>query len=576
MGNQWWLRTQDEVFGPVTRDNLLEWARMGRIQPGQEVSDDGESWRPATEVDFLDMRWSIDIGDGTPRGPFNKQAAQALMESGRLPRGSRLVETAPAPAEDGPAEDGPAEDAAKEGVSAKGEAAPESASQSPAASAEVEELRRQISTLQAGLRAAEARADDAERRAERARTEAKAALKAADVAEARLAAVQTENAQRDAARETSHAEREKALEAALVAKDAERDEALKAKTAEMTKALAEAEASRNAALAAKDEEYAAAAAAKDEAHAAAMKALEEERVAAIAAKEDECATARAERDRTIAERDAVITEKDAALSAATAAREEARKIVAEAQAKVDALTADLARVTAAKTANDAANEERIKSLTDDLKRLPPTAQLAADAQAAVYAIMKEEADELSAAIEAENREAEALREYRRNRAERLLARRQEILRRIGTDAEDMSRRALKEFPEDPRTMHMRQELEALRLLQEKSALEADRKIRDLAAKLRDSDGEVKRLRQQSADVTVIYRQLQEAREKLMRREKELMEERQRAEAERQRHAADEQTLLARLSSLEMGMPGATHQSREARTVRLAPWMGLKK
>ena len=95
-------------------------------------------------------------------------------------------------------------------------------------------------------------------------------------------------------------------------------------------------------------------------------------------------------------------------------------------------------------------------------------------------------------------------------------------------------------------------------------------------KLRDSDGEVKRLRQQSADVTVIYRQLQEAREKLMRREKELMEERQRAEAERQRHAADEQTLLARLSSLEMGMPGATHQSREARTVRLAPWMGLKK
>ena len=190
--------------------------------------------------------------------------------------------------------------------------------------------------------------------------------------------------------------------------------------------------------------------------------------------------------------------------------------------------------------------------------------------------MKEEADELSAAIEAENREAEALREYRRNRAERLLARRQEILRRIGTDAEDMSRRALKEFPEDPRTMHMRQELEALRLLQEKSALEADRKIRDLAAKLRDSDGEVKRLRQQSADVTVIYRQLQEAREKLMRREKELMEERQRAEAERQRHAADEQTLLARLSSLEMGMPGATHQSREARTVRLAPWMGLKK
>lgn len=571
MGNQWWLRTQDEVFGPVTRDNLLDWARMGRIQPGQEVSDDGESWRPATEVDFLDMRWSIDIGDGTPRGPFNKQAAQALLESGRLPRGSRLVEAAPAPAP----ENAP-EATAPDAAAAEGGTPPATDSPSPAASAEVDELRRQISTLQAGLRAAEARADDAERRAERARTEAKAALKAADVAEARLSAVQTENAQRDAARETAHAERERSLEAALVAKDAERDEALKAKAAEMAKALAEAEASRNAALAAKDEERVAAEAAKDEARAAAVRALEDERTAAVAAKEEECAAARAERDRTISERDAAIAEKDAALSAATAAREEARRAVAEAQAKVDAISADLARVTAAKAANDAANEERIKSLTDDLRRLPPTAQLAADAQAAVYAIMKEEADELSAAIEAENREAEALREYRRTRAERLLARRQEILRRIGTDAEDMSRRALKEFPEDPRTMHMRQELEALRLLQEKSALEADRKIRDLAAKLRDSDGEVKRLRQQSADVTVIYRQLQEAREKLQRREKELVEERQRSEAERQRHAADEQTLLARISSLEMGMPGATHQSREARTVRLAPWMGFKK
>ena len=97
MGNQWWLRAQDEVFGPVTRDNLLEWAQMGRIQPGQDVSEDGENWKPATEIAFLDMRWSIDIGDGTPRGPFNKQAAQALLASGRLPRGSKLVEVVPEP-----------------------------------------------------------------------------------------------------------------------------------------------------------------------------------------------------------------------------------------------------------------------------------------------------------------------------------------------------------------------------------------------------------------------------------------------------------------------------------------------
>ena len=374
MDRHWWLRVQDETFGPVTREGLLEWARMGRIQPGQDVSEDGERWIPATDVAFLDMRWSIDIGDGTPRGPFNKQAAQALLASGRLPPGSRLVEAAPAPAADDappPAEPSPAPGeapAAPEAEVVPEPAAPEKTS-SDAPSCPV-------SPAQAG-----------------------------EVAELKL---------------------------------------------------------------------------------------------------------------------------------------------------------------------------QVETLADELKRLPPTARLAADAQTAVYALMKDEADELAAALEAENREAEALREYRRRRIDRLLARRQEILKRIGTDAEDMTRRALRLYPEDPRTAHMRQELDALRVLQERSAQEAERKVRDLAAKLRERDAEVKRLREQAADATVIYRQLQDVREKLMTREKELMEERQKSEAERQQHAAAQQTLLARLSSLEMGMPGTTNQSREARNVRLAPWMGLKK
>lgn len=374
MDRHWWLRVQDETFGPVTREGLLEWARMGRIQPGQDVSEDGERWIPATDVAFLDMRWSIDIGDGTPRGPFNKQAAQALLASGRLPPGSRLVEAAPAPAADDappPAEPSPAP--AEAPAAPEAEAVPEPAAPEKTSS---DAPSCPVPPAQAG-----------------------------EVAELKL---------------------------------------------------------------------------------------------------------------------------------------------------------------------------QVETLADELKRLPPTARLAADAQTAVYALMKDEADELAAALEAENREAEALREYRRRRIDRLLARRQEILKRIGTDAEDMTRRALRLYPEDPRTVHMRQELDALRVLQERSAQEAERKVRDLAAKLRERDAEVKRLREQAADATVIYRQLQDVREKLMTREKELMEERQKSEAERQQHAAAQQTLLARLSSLEMGMPGTTNQSREARNVRLAPWMGLKK
>ena len=89
----WWLRTQDETFGPEPESRLVEWARMGRIQPGQEVSSDEIVWRRVEEVPFLDMRFSIDIGDGRPRGPFNKAAAEALLASGRLPPTATLVET---------------------------------------------------------------------------------------------------------------------------------------------------------------------------------------------------------------------------------------------------------------------------------------------------------------------------------------------------------------------------------------------------------------------------------------------------------------------------------------------------
>ena len=454
MNNQWYLRTQDETFGPESKARLLEWARLGRIQPGQEISDDGETWTPATEVPFLDMRWSIDIGDGRPRGPFNKMAAQALLSSGRLPPGSRLVEVRPPVAAPAVVQD---EVRAPEGSapSASQETAPVPTPPPPPPD-ETPALRKEIERLKEALKAAEARVREARR-------EAKEAADAARSAEARMSAVMAKSA-----------------------------------TVESEKAQA-------------------------------LKSLDE-MTAAKAARETELAVERAEAQQALA----------------------------------------------ASKANESKYEGRIQELSDELKRLPATARLAADAQAAVYALMKDEADDIAAGIEDETRELDELRRIHQARRERLIARRQEILKRIGTDAEDMTRHALMAHPEDPRTEHMRQELEALRILQEKAALESDRKIRDLSAKLRERDAEANRLRKQAADTTIVFRQLQEMRERLQRREKELMEERQKTEAERQQHAAAQQALLARLSDLEMGLPGATNQSREARSVRLAPWMGLKK
>ena len=497
MKNQWYLRTQDETFGPETKERLLEWARMGRIQPGQDISEDGETWRPATEIPFLDMRWSIDIGDGQPRGPFNKHAAQALLASGRLPRGSKLVEVRPAFTEqaiDAPSVPAAAnmEPAATHDVSAPKVPTPPQDRLDD--SSELQSLRELNTRLEAKIK--------------QMREDAKAIR--SELAEAQKLL---------AAKDSVLAERNSEL--------AERASALEAKDSEL--------AAKDSALAAKDTALA-------------------ERNSALVAKDSELAAVRAESEKSLR---ALESQKDSELAAKDSE-------IAKAQEAVSAARA-----------NEAEYEAKILSLSDEIKRLPPTARLAADAQAAVYALMKEEADELSTALEEENREAEALRQYRRKRTERLLARRQEILRRIGTDAEDMTRRALLAHPDDPRTTQLRQELDALRILQERTMLDSEQKIRDLSLKLRERDTEVKRLQQQTGDLTAVYRQLQETREKLQLREKELVDERQKSEEERQQHAAAQQALLSRLSALEAGLPGATHQSREARSVRLAPWMGLK-
>lgn len=525
MGNQWWLRTQDETFGPETRARLIEWAQMGRIQPGQEISDDGETWRPATEIPFLDMRWSIDIGDGTPRGPFNKHAAQALLASGRLPKGSVLVEVVPPLEEEKTSEPEvaatPVETSAparEEPARVAEESTPEEKTVDAEIVAELAALREEVKTLRAGMQSAEARAAEAEQKMRTAWNEKKEAVKTADLAQAHLVEAQKASV----SLETRLAEAQNISEqrgAELARLQAEFDQQQKDSRQKL--------AARDSALAEKDSALA-------------------ERDSALAEKD----SALAARDSALAEKDSALAEKDSALAEKDSALAEKNSALAE-------------------------QKDQLQLLSDEIKRLPPTAQLAADAQAAIYAIMQDEAAELTAALEAENREAEALSAYRRARTERLLARRQEILRHIGTDADDMMRRALQEHPEDPRTVHLRQEMEAMRLLQERTASEAERKIRDLSEKLRKSMGETDQLRQQSVDSMVLYRQLQETRERLAARETELAEARKYAQEVEERHAAERQALLARVSALELGKPGATFQSREAQSVKLSPWMGLK-
>ena len=441
MAEKWYLRTQDDVFGPETRERLLDWARMGRIQPGQEVSPDGENWMPATEVEFLGMRWCIDIGDGTPRGPFNKEAAEALLRSGRLPPGSCLVEVK--------------KDKREEVAEAESSVAPEP---------EVRVVEKIV----------EKRVEVPVEKIVEKRVEVpveKIVEKRVEVPVEKIVEKRVEVPVEKIVEKRVEVPVEKVVEKIVEVRDPAQDAEMESVRREAETAQREAESARN------------------EAEAAQREALE---------------------------------------------------------------------------------------LTAEIQRLPPTAAEAADVRAAVYQLMVEEAEDIARTMEEEKREVEAARERARKRADRLLGRRQELLKRIGTSADDMTRRALRSHPEDPRMVNLRREYDALKILQERAALDAEARIRDLTQRCRAASAEADRLRAQLADTASLVRQLQETRERLSLREKELIEERHKGEEERQRHAVAEQALLARLSALESGMPGATRQSREAHATRFPPWMGLKK
>ena len=281
-------------------------------------------------------------------------------------------------------------------------------------------------------------------------------------------------------------------------------------------------------------------------------------------------------------------ELQARLDAAAEKASAAKKAAAEAEAKHEAEAREAAaRIekfeAALKDATDRENKyvEQVAHLEDELRRLPQAASEVADIQAAMYSIMKSEAEELDGMIEAEKREFETFKKHFQTRSDRLLERRRELLKRAGPNIEDMTRRALLERPEDPRTAQLRKDLDEARRAHERQMLAAEAQIKELSAKLRERQAEEARAAEGLKDVTQLRQEVQALRERLQVREKELVAERQLSEELRQQQAARQQALMARLATLESPSIGtsqtlSTNMSRETKQVKLPSWMRLRR
>ncbi len=504
---KWYLRTPDETFGPETAARLVEWAKLGRIQPGQEVSDDNETWRRVEDVPFLDLRFSIDLGDGNPRGPFNRAAAEALLASGRLPASATLVETR-APFE--------AEEVGTDAPTAEPEPAKESGetptAEPAAAAAESEtppEAREKEAAEPEPVEAPEPPAAAPGAPAAATEPEGKVVEKVVEVPVEKVVEKEVR----------VEVPVEKVVEVEKVVVDEMRVRELEGLLAEERRHTGDLQARLDAAL-------------KD--------AAERRTKAEVSAAE--------------------IARLTKAAAAATAESERAAKDAADREAKL---------------------RDQVHALEDELRRLPQAASEVADIQAAVYSIMTGEAEELGRILEAEKREFEAFKQRHVERADHLLERRREMLKRAGANIEDMTRKALRDRPEDPRTTQLRKELDDLRRTRETERLESESKVRELTTQLRERKAEEARLAENMKDVTQLRAEVEALREQLQTREKELVAERQHTEDIRRQQATRQQVLLNRLAALESPSIGTaqsmeTNQSREAKLVRLPGWMRFKK
>ena len=534
---KWYLRTQDETFGPETEAKLVEWARLGRIQPGQEVSDDEIVWQRVEDVPFLDMRFSIDIGDGNPRGPFNRAAAEALLASGRLPPVSKLVEVREpfAPVEPEPPAEPEPPTQPEQPVEPMPEPEPE-----PAATDEPTVPDGEVAAAEPVVENAVEVQDEAI-----AKPAVGSAVSSKPPYQFCGNAPSGDNSGRAASmmpppdRDVALASNEKIVEVP-VEKIVEKIVVDETRVKELEGLLAE----------------------------------ERRHTADLQQRMDEAS-------RKASEAALAATERESKLKG-----EIQDRLTAESALKTELASKDVELANAAGQLKDAAEREeklvgQVQHLEDELRRLPQAASEVADIQAAMYGIMTGEADEIARLMESEKREYEEVRVRYQQRADRLMEYRREILKRAGASVEDMTRKALLGRPEDPRTAQLRKELEELRRLHERKMLDNETKVRELAEQLRISKAEGLRASAGTKDITQLRQEAEQLRELLQRTEKDLLNEKQRNEELVRQQETSQQALMARLASLESPSIGTaqsleTNQSREAKMVKLPGWMRLKR
>lgn len=88
---QWYVKAEDGAeYGPAPFDDLVRWAREGRIEPSGLVSADRKNWKPASLLPELGMRFVVEAEPGQYYGPVHQAVLKELVDTKQLSASARI------------------------------------------------------------------------------------------------------------------------------------------------------------------------------------------------------------------------------------------------------------------------------------------------------------------------------------------------------------------------------------------------------------------------------------------------------------------------------------------------------
>jgi hypothetical protein len=83
---QWFLRKYEDgsIFGPISFEQLAEWASTAQIAPHDAISTDEATWMKAPMLPQLRMDWLVEVTTERYYGPTTLGAIQEFMRLGEI------------------------------------------------------------------------------------------------------------------------------------------------------------------------------------------------------------------------------------------------------------------------------------------------------------------------------------------------------------------------------------------------------------------------------------------------------------------------------------------------------------